>query len=310
MRRKLTGIALCISLLMSLTVAIAQPVERYSSKLGLTPSKQIEFLNPEEGQPLKLHVFMPEGYSEELKYPCVVLFFGGGWNGGTAEQFYGQCGYLASRGMVAISAEYRVKKRYGTPPQVAAEDAKEAIRYIREHSSELGIDPERIIAGGGSAGGHVAAAAAFCPKIDSNTASPISPVPNGLILYNAVYDNGPDGYGHGRVKKYWEDISPLHNIRPGLPPTLVLLGTNDRLIPVSTAEVFQEKMRAAGNECETYFFEGQGHGFMNISKGGREMFEATLVKTDAFLVKYGYLTGEDSVAEWTAKITRNLPRVK
>ena len=90
---------------------------------------------------------------------AMVFFFGGGWNSGSPNQFYPHCSYLASRGMVCMAAEYRVKDRNNTSPREAVMDGKSAIRWVRLHASELGIDPERIAAGGGSAGGNVAAAA-------------------------------------------------------------------------------------------------------------------------------------------------------
>ncbi|MBT6399335.1 MAG: carboxylesterase family protein, partial [Verrucomicrobia bacterium] len=65
---------------------------------------------------LQLHIFNPKGHKASDQRPAIVFFFGGGWSGGTPSQFYPQCEYLAKRGMVAISAEYRVKSRNGTSP--------------------------------------------------------------------------------------------------------------------------------------------------------------------------------------------------
>ena len=111
------------------------------------------------GHKLNLHIFRSPAHSptKEPK-PAVVFFFGGGWVGGTPTQFYPQCQHLAKRGMVAISAEYRVKSRHHATPFDCVEDGKSALRWVRTHAEKLGIDPDRIAAGGGSAGGHVAAA--------------------------------------------------------------------------------------------------------------------------------------------------------
>ena len=80
---------------------------------------------------LKLHIFeLAERDAKELS-PAVVFFFGGGWVGGTPKQFYRQCEHFSSRGMVAISAEYRVKNRHGTTPFECVADGKSAIRWIR-----------------------------------------------------------------------------------------------------------------------------------------------------------------------------------
>ena len=68
------------------------------------------------GAELKLHVFVPAQHKATDSAPAIVFFFGGGWNGGTPEQFYEQSRYLAEKGIVCISADYRVKKRHGTGP--------------------------------------------------------------------------------------------------------------------------------------------------------------------------------------------------
>ncbi|MDB4796380.1 alpha/beta hydrolase fold domain-containing protein, partial [Akkermansiaceae bacterium] len=107
---------------------------------------------------LKLHVFNPEGHKASDSRPAIVFFFGGGWNGGSPKQFYPHSEHLASLGMVAISAEYRVKSRNKTTPMECVKDGNSAIRWVRSHAKELGINPDMIAAGGGSAGGHVAAA--------------------------------------------------------------------------------------------------------------------------------------------------------
>lgn len=295
--------ALIFSLLLATSIVCAQKKaapEKYSWTLGYTPDRSIKFSQPTEGGPLKLDLFLPENHSPADRRACVVFFFGGGWSSGSTDQFYGYGKYLASCGLVAVSAQYRTKKSHNATPRQSVEDGKGAIRYIRQHAKELGVDPGKIIASGGSAGGHVAAACAMCPKVDSAPESPISCIPNALVLLNPVYDNGPGGYGHSRVTGYWQDISPFHNIRQGLPPTIAFFGAKDKLIPVATINAFQKKMTDVGNVSASHIYEGQTHGFFHISKGGRKMFEDVLSKTDAFLVKQGYLAGENTVAEWTS----------
>jgi acetyl esterase/lipase len=275
--------------------------EKYSWTLGCSPDKTLQFYKPESGDPLKLDIFFPDNHTPSEKRGCIVFFFGGGWTSGSTEQFYGYAKYLASRGLVAISAQYRTKGSHKATPRECVEDGKRAIRYAREHAKELGVDPDKIIASGGSAGGHVAAACAMCPKIDATPDSTVSCVPNALVLFNPVYDNGPEGYGYKTVVEYWKDISPLHNIRKGVPPTVVFFGSNDKCVPVATVKAFEKQMTESGNTCESHIYEGEDHGFFHISKGGRKMFEDVLVKADVFLVKNGYLAGQNTVAEWTAK---------
>ena len=249
---------------------------------------------------LKLHVFDPSGIEAGDKRTAIVFFFGGGWNGGSPEQFYPHCAYLASRGMVAMSAEYRVKSRNGTTPAECVKDGKSAIRWVRSHASELGIDPDKIVAGGGSAGGHVAAAAAMTKGFneDGEDAS-ISTVPAALVLFNPVFDNGPGGYGFGKVREYWRDISPMHNISETTPPTVVFLGTEDHLIPAKTAEEFKRLMEAKGRRCDVHLYGGQKHGFFNFKN--RKYFDATVEETDRFLVSLGLLVGAPTLPSFFEK---------
>ena len=296
---------LVLVLLLSLSISAvgqkpdAAGLKKYNWTLGYEPDKIIEFYEPVPDQNLKLHVFLPKDYKTSDQRPCIILFFGGGWSSGDPSQFYGYSKYLASRGMVAISAQYRTKKQKAIPRN-CVEDAREAVRYVRKHAAELGVNPDKIAVGGGSAGGHVAAAVAMCPKIDIKLGDSVSSIPNALVLFNPVYDNGPEGYGHARVVDYWKDISPLHNIREGQPPTVIFYGSKDKHAPVSTVNAFQAKMEKAGNDSKTHIYKGSGHGFFHISKGGRAIFEDVLTKVDSFLVEQNFLTGKENVKEWTA----------
>ena len=107
---------------------------------------------------LKMHIFYPEDHKPTDKRPAIVFFYGGGWKGGSVGQFGNQSRYLASRGMVAMCAEYRTQNRHKTTPFECVIDGKSAVRWARKNAARLGIDPGKIAAGGGSAGGHVAAA--------------------------------------------------------------------------------------------------------------------------------------------------------
>jgi len=238
---------------------------------------------------LKLHVFEPKGHKPTDKRAAIVFFFGGGWNGGSPTQFYPHCAHLAEKGVFAAAAEYRVKTRNGTTPFECVKDGKSAVRYLRSNAANLGIDPDRIAAGGGSAGGHVAAATATVPELnESGEDRSVSERPNALVLFNPVYDNGPNGYGYSRVKDRYQEISPFHNIRKGMPPAIVFLGTKDKLIPVSTAEAFKRKMEQVGSRSELMLFEGAAHGFFNYGRGDGSAYNQTVVAMDKFLESLGF----------------------
>ena len=241
------------------------------------------------GTELKLHVYTPEGHRTSDKRPAVIFFFGGGWNNGSPGQHYSQCAHLASRGMVAMSAEYRVKSRNQTTPKECVEDGKSAIRWVRAHAAELGIDPTRIAAGGASAGGHVAAAAGTVDSFDAtNEDLSVSSRPDALVLFNPVFDNGPGGFGHSRVKAYWQDISPIHNISASAPPSIVFLGTEDEYIGAEVAVRFKELMNQSGVRCDLHLYPEQAHGFFNPDRKNG-YFKKTLETMDDFLTSLDFL---------------------
>lgn len=265
------------------------------------PSREIVYKQASDTD-LKLHVFNPQGHKPTDQRPAIIFFFGGGWNSGTPAQFYEQAQHLADLGMVAISADYRVKSRQGTSPFESVADGKSAIRWVRQHATELGIDPNRIVASGGSAGGHVAACTGVIEGYDEPGEDlTISSVPNAMILFNPVIDTTEKGYGVDRVghdRKF--EISPTHRVRSGIVPTLFLHGTTDKTVPFKNALDFMVRMREASNDCELIATEGKGHGFFN-GKFFRPKtkdtlpYEHSMESTETFLSKLGFLPSDKPV---------------
>ena len=290
-RRRFCRLTLLTALL--LTPILATQAAEPKQKQGEQPKPdQIVEYKKVGDTVLHLHVFHPPGHKASDKTPAIVFFFGGGWVGGNPSQFYKQSAYLASRGMVAISAEYRTQKSSGTTPQECVKDGKSAMRWVRSHAAELGIDPDRLAAGGGSAGGHVAAATGTLKGFNEDGEdTKTSCRPNALVLFNPVFDNGPQGYGYDRVKDYWKEISPMDNIDASTPPTTVFFGTKDKHVPVATAKRYEKLMQDAGGRCDLHLYEGEEHGFFNTAK-----FAATLTEADIFLTSLGYLKGEPTLS--------------
>ena len=270
----------------------------------ITPDTNVTYKTVNDVE-LKIHIFYPQNHQVSDKRPAIVFFFGGGWVNGNPSQFYPHCEYLASRGIVAMSAEYRTKNKHGTEPFECVKDGKSAVRWMRENATELGIDPNRIVAGGGSAGGHVAAATGTVKGFEeANENKIISSKPNALVLFNPVFDNGPDGFGYDRVKNYWKAFSPMHNIDKKTPPAIVFLGTKDKLIPVSTAEKYRDLMVKNGVRCDLHVYKDQGHGFFNYREGENTYYYQTVLEADKFLISLGHLKGKPTIQNKSLDGTR------
>ena len=226
----------------------------------ITPAKLIPYKETNKGN-LHLHAFFPANFSPSDKRAAIVFFFGGGWVGGTPKQFYGQAKALSEKGMVAFCAEYRTKKSHGTTPFECVKDAKSAIQWVRKNASNLGVDPDRIVSGGGSAGGHIAACTGV---IEGYEEEGTGSRPNAMVLFNPVLDTTPKGYGaHRFTQEQKTSVSPCHHVKKGISPTIIFQGTADTTTPLENAERFTQLMKDVGNTCILKTYEGEKHGFFN-----------------------------------------------
>ena len=248
---------------------------------------------------LPLYVFQNQQSQVHNKRPAIVFFFGGGWTGGSPVQFEKQCEHFSKRGMVAITVEYRVSSRHAVKIDDCIEDAKSAMRWVRAHADELGIDPNRIAAAGGSAGGHLAACTSVIEKFDaSSDDKAISAKPNALVLFNPALaiawdERMPEAVRaiaqqkmSGRSRAPIQDVSPLTYASTEQPPCIMFFGTADRLL--QGAQLYQEDSTEAGNLCEIVTYDGKGHGFFNSG----EHYDLTLAAADTFFVDSGWLSKE------------------
>ncbi len=263
---------------------------------------------------LRMFVFNPPGHMATDTRAAIVLFHGGGWVDGHARQLAPQAAYLASRGMVAMTAEYRVKNRHGTGPRACIHDALAAIRWVRTHTGRLGIDPHRVAAGGASAGGHVAACIGVIDGLDEpGEDSAISAKPDALLLFNPALvldarDNDdplPTEYQArmaGRLDAGERAaLSPYHGLSKGDPPTIIFHGEADDIVPVETVRRYVRRATQEGLRCELVTYPGEGHGFFNHHRSVAA-FRRTMTAVDAFFVSLGYLTGLATIDQfqWNA----------
>lgn len=305
---------LCLSLAVVFlgVSAFAQLSDQGATGAPAAPGAKVETYKTSGDVKLNLYVYSPPGHQPEDRRPAIVFFFGGGWHSGSPQQFQRQCEYLASRGMVGITADYRVFSRNGTKADRCVADGKSAIRWVRIHASKLGVHPHRIVAAGGSAGGHVAACTGIITGFEEvGEDLTVSSAPNALILFNPVLVLAPiEELPDLRLPEHLNDrmgvppvkISPYHQIRSNAPPTLILHGKADTVTPYLAAEKFTAKMLQTNNRCELAGFEDQQHGFFNFGRNGNRLFIETMRRADQFLVSLGYLDGKDTVDEFLKRL--------
>jgi acetyl esterase/lipase len=240
--------------------------------------------------PLEVVVHYPRGWKASDRRPAIVFFFGGGWTNGRITQFETQAEHLARRGMVAARADYRVKSRQNVTPDRCVEDAKSAVRWLRAGASKFGIDPDRIVSAGGSAGGHLAACTSLTEGLEADGEDhAVSSRPNALVLFNPVLRfEGVDtlmeriGNDAGLGKK----LSPTLHVTKNTPPAILFYGADDRLLP--QGEEYVARARELGFRAEMFTAPGVGHGFFNRDPWK----ERTTARMDEFLVSINYLPRE------------------
>jgi len=241
---------------------------------------------------LEIHLFLPENSSPNEKRPVIVYFTGGSWTEGKPDWNFPACENYARKGWIGVAVEYRLAYRQGTLPFEAVMDAKSAIRWLRKNAKKYNIDTNRIVGSGNSAGGHLVLAAALAEKWNEKTDDlRYSPVPNVLMINSGVFDltnTDTEWIKQGLKAKNLnenlvEEISPNNLIKKGLPPTLIIHGTNDYNVPFSTAEQFVKEMKNIGNEIEFHPVEDAGH-FIWYGRYGKQVSEIRRL----FLEKNGY----------------------
>jgi len=267
---------------------LTRPLAPIAAKLEPTHKVVYKTVN---GRSLHLHIFEPDGHRATDCRPMFLAIHGGGWTGGNARKFYPFADHFARLGMIGVSLEYRLRSpRLGTTVFDCVKDGRSAVRYLRSHASDLGIDPQKIVASGGSAGGHVAAGTALFDGVDEGGEdASVSCMPNALVLYYPVIDTSQHGYGQKKIGERWQELSPVDNVKPGLPPTIVFHGTGDTVTPFKGARLFHERMQKAGNQCELITHRGGRHGYFIFDL---RLYAQVMERTEVFLKANGFLLQE------------------
>ncbi len=315
---------LCLILSLSLSVlsssAFSQRQKSYPPEL---PGASTETYKRVGDAELKLWIYEPELSQSQEGRPAIVFFFGGGWRSGSPAQFQHHCRYLAKQGMVAITADYRVLQRHETLADRAVADAKSAIRYVRKNADRLGVDPNRIVAAGGSAGGHLAACTDLVKTLDeSGEDTNVSSRPNAVAMFNPALMIAPWGEVNFDQEKADDiakrtgvppqQISPIHQLTKDAAPSIIFHGRADTTVPYVTVEAYAKESQRLGNRCELVGYERETHGFFNYGRGGNPgpAYLKTLSRLHEFLHQLGYLsTGPSGVTPTSSNVRLREPLV-
>lgn len=238
---------------------------------------------------LRINLYFPPNWNSSDRRPAGVFFFGGSCATGSPAQFASTSEYFAARGLVTAAPEYRIESAHHTTPERCVEDGKSAVRWLRMNARHLGIDMNRIVAGGGSSGASIAAFAAYNTAFEpADEDHSISAAPNALVLLNPAFGCPPGQSSPGApctIMESWKVYS-------GGPPAILFYGGEDPL--QHGGRDFARRLTAAGTRAEFYTAAGQQHGFYN--RHPESAWHALVLRQmDLFLASLGYVKGSPAV---------------
>ena len=275
-------------------VAADEPQTKKKSKPEMgagDPAGKVYVYKESAGKPRQMEIYFPPKHDPaKSTVPGLILFHGGGWGGGSLGQFRAACHYFASRGLVCATAEYRMLSKEEakelpegeTRKRVCITDAKSAIRWFKQHAAELGIDPGRIITGGGSAGGHISVLSTLNPGLnDPADPQDIDTSVVAYLLFNPAFSPSDDEDA---------EIDVLRYLKADMAPAIVFFGDQDNW--KTGWDVALAKLKELGNTTiDEQIAPGQGHSFFNKDPWRT----VTLRAADRFLVEQGLLEGEPTL---------------
>jgi len=251
---------------------IAQP--KLTVPDGVEWETGIEYTNP-DGQHLQLNMARPKG---DGPFPAVVCIHGGGFRRGSRDSYNAVCLKLAQNGYVAVTVSYRFAPKYPFP--AAIHDTKAAVRWVRANAKKYHIDPDRIGATGGSAGGHLAQFLAVTGDVRAFEGDGGNPEQSSKVACVVNYYGPSDftkSYGKSvdaaevlplflggnleTAKKQHILASPLYWVTPNAAPTLCVHGTKDNYVAHEQSVELIEKLKAATVDAELLTLNEAGHGF-------------------------------------------------
>jgi acetyl esterase/lipase len=256
------------------TVAVAQDAAlasavRFENEYRIVPN--ITYLTA-SNYDAKLDLYVTRTPDKAL--PTLIWIHGGGWTGGTKESYAGIPAYLAM-GMNVVNVEYRLARVAQAP--AAVEDCRCALRWVIQHAREYGIDINRLVVSGGSAGGHLALTTGMLPAsagLDRQCPGPDNLKVAAIVNWYGISDvnellEGPNMKAYAVTwvgsatdrEQIAKRVSPLSYVRAGLPPVLTIHGDADPTVPYSQSIRLHKALSDAGVANELMTMPGGKHGF-------------------------------------------------
>ena len=259
-----------------------------SARSDDVPEGKIYSYKEEDGVTREMEIHFPKGHDAATEsVPGIIMFHGGGWGGGKRDQFRYLCHYFAKRGLVAATVSYRLATKAdngeGSRKRVCIRDAKSAIRWYKQNAEKLGIDVHRIIAGGGSAGGHVSLLATTNPELNDphdNREHDTSVV--AYLLFNPAL---------GMADAKDSEVDFLQHIHPDFPPAIVFFGSEDEKWLKGWNAAYTKMQSLDIRSVELWIAEAQEHSFFNK----QPWQDMTIRASDEFLKALGFIQGEPTL---------------
>lgn len=232
---------------------------------------------------LKFYIF--ESEIPQKNRPVILFFIGGSFSKDPVSpaRFQEQAKYFTSKGLVAVCVEYRNGADEGFTPIQAIQDVKSAVRSVRENYAFLGVDPNKIVVCGSSAGAYISVSSIMFEEINNETDNlSTDHLPNALV----VFAGGMDGVDIMK-RRYPEllekstELSPIHHIKNCLPKTIWFCGTAER--DYDQNKEFTQRMVEKGNEITFIEYENMVHGFFHFGRNNNKYYQDTIQKVEGFL---------------------------
>lgn len=239
-----------------------------------------------DGTDLKVDVWQPTGPPAATPRPAMIYVFGGGWVSGDRAQMPAYFQWLTGRGLTVFAVDYRLATPAKPTWDTAPGEIRCAVGWVRANAGRHGIDPDRIVLGGNSAGANLAMLAAYtagddrvppaCPAADTSVRAVVQFYgPADLAAAHRDTDSSSAremmethlGGTPAAVPDRYRRNSPITYVRPGLPPTLILQGKRDSVVPAAQATDLAARLTAAGVPNSLVLLPATEHSFDGLYGG-------------------------------------------